>query len=135
MTAERVVRDLVARVWNGGQIDDLPLFFADSFDHGGRPGTVARLRDWHRSEAAAWADPNYEVVSLVSDGEQVALRWRATARHVGVWGPVPPTGRTISWDGVHFFRVSNGRVVAMWAMADVFAKALQLGATVTPPPA
>jgi predicted ester cyclase len=135
MTAEQVVRELVDRVWNGGQIDDLPRYFADPFDHGGNPDTVAGLREWHRADAAAWADTAYDVVSLVSDGEQVALRWRATARHVGVWGPVPPTGKTISWDGVHFFRVRDGRVEAMWAMADVFAKAMQLGATVTPPQA
>ncbi len=133
MTAELVVRDLIDRVWNGGEVDALQRFFADPFDHGGRSDTVAGLREWHRAEAATWADARYEVMSLVSDGHRVAVRWQATARQVGAWGPTPPTGKTITWDGVHFFEVSDGRVVAMWAMADVFAKALQLGVTMTPP--
>ncbi|WP_144122836.1 ester cyclase [Catellatospora sichuanensis] len=135
MTAEQAVRELIDRVWNGGHTDELERSYADPFDHGGRPDTVAGLRQWHAAEAVTWADTRYEVTSLVSDGEQVAVRWRATARQVGAWGPVPPTGKTITWDGVHFFAVRDGRVIAMWAMADVFAKALQLGVTMTPPEA
>ena len=116
MSAERVVRELVERVWNGGRLDELDRFFADPFDH-----------------AATWADIRYEIVSLVSDGAQVALRWQATARHVGAWGPVAPTGATISWAGAHFLTVQDGRIVAMWAVADRFDKALQLGVTLSPP--
>jgi predicted ester cyclase len=63
----------------------------------------------------------------------VALHWHATARQIGPWGPVPPTGRTIGWDGVHFVTVRAGRIVKLWAMADVFAKATQLGARILPP--
>ncbi|MEU4626789.1 ester cyclase [Actinoplanes sp. NPDC023801] len=135
MTAERTVRDLVDRVWNGGHVDELGRFYAEQFEHSGRPDTVAGLRRWHEAEAATWADPVYEVLTLVSDGEQVALRWRATARQVGPWGPTPPTGRTISWDGVHLFVVRAGRIVAVWAMSDMFTKAVQLGVTMIPPEA
>jgi predicted ester cyclase len=133
MTAEQTIRDLIDRVWNGGHIAELERFYADPFDHGGRPDTVAGLRGWHQAESATWADVTYEVLSLVTDGEQVAVRWRATARHIGPWGPVPPTGRTIVWDGTHFFTVRDHRVIAAWAMSDVFSKAVQLGVTMTPP--
>lgn len=133
MTAEQTVRDLIDRVWNGGDTGSLERFYADPFDHGGTPGTIAGLRQWHASEAATWADTRYEVVSLVSDGEQVAVRWRATARQVGPWGPTPATGRTITWDGAHFFVVRADRIVAAWPMSDMFAKAVQLGVTMTPP--
>jgi predicted ester cyclase len=61
------------------------------------------------------------------------VHWHATARHTGHWGPVRPTGKTIAWDGAHFFTVRDSRIVAMWAMADMFIKALQLGVTMTPP--
>ena len=135
MTAEQTVRDLIEQVWNGGRTDQLERFYADPFDHDGRPDTVAGLRRWHADEAATWAESAYEVVSLVSDGEQVAVRWRASARQVGPWGPIAPTGRSVSWDGVHFFVVRADRIVAVWAMGDMFAKALQLGVTMTPPEA
>jgi predicted ester cyclase len=80
-----------------------------------------------------WAGTTYEVVTVVSDGSAVGVRWRARATHIGPWGPVAATGRTVEWDGVHFFTVSEGRVTAIWAMADMFAKAEQLGVVMTPP--
>jgi predicted ester cyclase len=128
MSAESVVRGLVERVWNGGHTEELDQFFASTFDHGGQPDSVAGLREWHTADAATWADGFYQIVALISDGEQVALRWRATARHIGVWGPIAPTGATISWDGVHFFVVRDERIVGLWALSDMFRKALQLGA-------
>jgi predicted ester cyclase len=133
VSPERVVRELVERVWNQGELDLLPAIFAETFDHGGRADNAAGLRAWHEQDAQTWADQRFEIVSLVAGGEGVAIRWRATARHIGQWGPVPPTGKTITWDGVHFFTVREGKVVAMWATADVFGKATQLGAVIGPP--
>ncbi|WP_117209780.1 ester cyclase [Allorhizocola rhizosphaerae] len=130
---ERLIRDLVESVWNGRAWDRLPDFFAATFDHSGRPDTPAGLRAWHESDSQTWSDTHYEIADLIATGDRVALHWRATARHTGHWGPVPPTGRTIAWDGVHFFTVRDSRIVAMWATADMFTKALQLGVTMTPP--
>jgi predicted ester cyclase len=128
-----VVRRLVDEVWNGGRLDLLAELYADPFDHGGREDTVAGLLHWHHDDAQTWADIHYEIVDEVCAGETVALHWRATARQAGPWGPVPPTGRTISWDGVHFITVRAGRIVKLWAMADTFSKATQLGARILPP--
>jgi len=133
VSPEDLVRRLVRQVWNGGDLEVLDELFAATFDHGGRPDDVAGLRAWHAQDAATWAEPAYEVVDLFAGGDRVALRWRCTARQVGTWGPVPPTGRTATWDGVHLFTVRDGRITAMWAMADVFGKAASLGATLTPP--
>jgi hypothetical protein len=36
MSAESLVRALVETVWNGGRTEELDLFFAPEFDHGGR---------------------------------------------------------------------------------------------------
>jgi len=133
MTADAVVRALVETVWNGGRTEELERFFASTFDHDGRTDTPDGLRAWHTNDAAAWADSGYEILSLVVDGGQVAVRWRATARHVGQWGPVPPTGITVTWQGAHFFTVRDERIIAMWAVADTFGKAVQLGVRFEPP--
>ena len=132
-SSESVVRELVERVWNRGEFERVPEFFAETFDHGGKADDLAGLRAWHEQDARIWADQRFEIVELVAGTDDVAVRWRATARHIGQWGPVPATGKTISWDGVHFFTVRDGKVVAMWAMADVFGKAVQLGAVMSPP--
>ncbi|HCT76087.1 MAG TPA: hypothetical protein DGT23_05720, partial [Micromonosporaceae bacterium] len=98
-----VVRRLVQEVWNDRRFELLPELFADPFDHGGRVDTVAGIKQWHADDARIWADTRYQVVREVGGADQVAIQWRATARQVGQWGPVPPSGREISWDGVHFF--------------------------------
>ena len=134
MSSESIIRELVERVWNQGELDLIPAIFAETLDHGGRTDDPAGLRAWHEQDALIWADQRFEIVSLVCDPSgQVAMRWRATAHHIGQWGPVRATGKTISWDGVHFFTVREGKVVAMWAIADVFGKAMQLGAALEPP--
>lgn len=123
-------------VWNRGDLDRLPEFFASTFEHGGRSDDVAGLRAWHERDAATWADQHFDIVTLVAEGQpdgRVAMRWRAKARHVGQWGPVAATGKTIEWDGVHFFTLRDGKITQMWAMADVFGKATQLGAVIDPP--
>ena len=61
--------------------------------------------------------------------ESVAGRWDAAAILVAA------TGRSVTWEGVHFFTVHNGQITALWAIADVFNKALQLGVTLVPPEA
>lgn len=132
-SAEDTVRALVQRVWNERRIDELDQFFAPTFDHDGATDTVEGLRAWHRDDAATWEAATYDVLDLVSDGEHVALRWSATATQVGAWGPVPPTGRRVTWRGAHFFTVRDGLVVGMAAMSDMFAKARQLGVEMTPP--
>jgi predicted ester cyclase len=131
VAAEDVVRELF-RIWNEGRIEDLDRCLAPVVDHDGRRETVDELAEWHRREREVWAGTTYEVVALVSDGSCVAVRWRATATHVGPWGPVPATGLTVVWDGVHFFTVAGERVTSIWAMADRFAKAQQLGVAMAP---
>ena len=69
------------------------------------------------------------MLDAVSDGRTVAVRWCATATQVGTWGPVAPTGRTVTWEGAHFFTVGpENLIVGVWALGDPFAKARQLGA-------
>ena len=121
------------QVLSSGRFEDLGRLYAPVVEHGGRRETPADLIAWQEAESEVWADAAYEVLTLVSDGVNVAARWRATARQVGTWGPVPATGREVTWDGVHFFTVVDGRVTALWATADRFAKAAQLGVTFSPP--
>ena len=127
-----LVLDLVERVWNGGDLAALPDYFADPYEHDDGTGTVEQLVDWHRDDAETWAGTTYAVLDCVAADDHVALRWQASSTHVGPWGPVPSTGRRVEWVGAHFFRVEDGRIVAMQALADRFGKAMQLGGRITP---
>jgi predicted ester cyclase len=133
MTPTSLVLDLVERVWNGGDLAALPDYFADPYEHDDGTGTVEQLVEWHRDDAETWAGTTYAVLGCVARDDAVALRWQASSTHVGRWGSVPSTGRRVEWVGAHFFRVEDGRIVAMHALADRFGKAMQLGVRLTPP--
>ena len=122
-----VVRSLIDEVWNGGRVERLRDLYADPFVHEGETGSVDDLLAWHARDAATWADTRYEVVREVSDGTGVAVRWRATGRQIGQWGPVPPTEATVERQGAHFFRIEGGRVVEMLSLTDALATAVELG--------
>ena len=133
MTPASLVLDLVERVWNGGDLDALDNYYAESFEHDGRPSTVDELRAWLRDDRATWAGTAFSVLECVGSDDAVALLWRATSTHVGPWGPLPSTGRQVEWIGAHFFRVERDLIVAFRSVSDRFGKAIQLGAHLAPP--
>ena len=132
MTPASLVLELVERVWNGGDLDALPEYYAATFEHDGRVRTVDELRARLEDDARTWAGSSYVILDCVAGDDAVALRWRADSTHVGPWGAVATTGRKVEWTGAHFFRVQDGRIVAMHSLADRFTKARQLGVQMTP---
>jgi predicted ester cyclase len=133
MKPASLVLDLVERVWNAGDVDALGDYYAETFEHDEGIGTLVDLTAWLRHDAATWAGTTYAVLDCIATDDAVALRWRATSTHVGPWGPVPTTGRRVQWIGAHFFRIEDGRIVAMHSLSDRFGKAEQLGVHMTPP--
>ena len=132
MTPASLVLELVERVWNGGDLEGLPEYYAPTFDHNGGTVSLEDLVEWHQDEARTWAGTSYVILDCVATEDSVALRWRASSTHVGPWRTVAPTGGRIEWTGAHFFRVQDGRIVAMHSLTDRLAKAVQLGVQMTP---
>lgn len=61
------------------------------------------------------------------------LRWTATGTQRGAFGPIPPTGRVVTYAGVHVFTVEGEQITDLWSLNDTFAKVIQLGAEIRPP--
>jgi predicted ester cyclase len=132
MTPASLVLELVERVWNGGDLEALSEYYAPTFEYAGGIGTLDELRGWLQADAETWAGSSFVILDCVASDDAVALRWRATSTHVGPWGSVQTTGRRVEWTGAHFFRVQDGRIVAVHALEDRLAKATQLGVQITP---
>ena len=133
MTTASLVLELVERVWNGGDLEGLPEYYAPTFDHNGGTVSLEDLVEWHQDEARTWAGTSYVILDCVATEDSVALRWRASSTHVGPWRTVAPTGGRIEWTGAHFFRVDNDRIVAMHSVTDRRDEAAQLSARISPP--
>jgi len=47
----------------------------------------------------------------------------------------PADRQGVTYAGVHFFTIEDGRIADLWAINDTFGKVLQLGAELVPPEA
>ena len=88
---------------------------------------VARARALH----AAFSDHTIEIVQQFREGEQLAVAFRHTARHTGVWatplGSREPTGATVHGLGIDLLSFDDdGRVVRIWVLADELQRILQV---------
>jgi predicted ester cyclase len=128
-----IVRQWVAEVWNAGRYERLKDFHPPVFDNHGRPTTVEEARQWHVQMRSTYPDLHYTIEDVFGCGERVALRWTATGTQRGdLWSIIPATNERVEWAGMHMLHVAEGRIDAVWAVADSVAILRQLGVTLQP---
>jgi len=71
---------------------------------------------------------------MVAQESRVALHWRASGHQDGDFGPIGPSGKAVSYDGVTFLRIHQGLIIEVWSTNDLFGLIEQLGAELRPPP-
>ena len=127
------VRRLVEAVWNG--LDEPAAAELVSPGCPGLDGTGPEaVLAWHRDRRRSFPDLRYTLEEVVADGDRVAVRWTATGHQRGDFGPVPATGRPVTYAGATFLRLDQqGRCVDVWSVNELFQLVTQLGARVLPP--
>lgn len=75
---------------------------------------------------------HWEIEEMFSAGDQVAVRWTGTGRHVGEINGIPPTGHDIRVDAIAVHRVVDDRIAETWEVWDTLGFLQQLGAVPTP---
>ncbi|MEV4343742.1 ester cyclase [Actinoplanes sp. NPDC049596] len=93
-------------------------------------GLVARARALH----AAFTDHDIEIVELVRAPGKLTVAFRHRAKHTGAWstplGEPPATGRVVDGLGIDILTVGpDGRVTAIWVLADELQRILQVRET------
>jgi steroid delta-isomerase-like uncharacterized protein len=79
---------------------------------------------------AAFPDLRLELEALVAEGDLVVARWTISGTHRGAWGDVAPTGRSVRFSGVNFFRIADNRIAEIWNIRDDLGLREQVGAAV-----
>lgn len=131
---EDVFRRYIAAV-SGTDLDHdvLDETLAEDVTHHGLPDEQqsgrARMKAQQASFGSTWADRHIEIEDLVAAGDRVAARLVLTARHVGAFAGIEPTGTDVSVDLMAFARIENGRIAEWWEVADVLSLLEQLGAS------
>ena len=73
-------------------------------------------------------DHRFDVEGAVADGQTVALRGTMVATHEGELMGIEPTGKRVSPQQSHWFRVVDGKVAEHWAVRDDLGTLRQVGA-------
>jgi steroid delta-isomerase-like uncharacterized protein len=63
---------------------------------------------------AAFPDLWINVVGTVAEGDQVVVRWTASATHLGDGLGFPATGRKVAFRGMSWFRIQDGKLMEGW---------------------
>ena len=136
MSAEanmELVRQWVGQVWNTSNVQRIIDFHPPTFDNEGKRSTPEEAKQWHLSNRSTFPDLHYIIDDIFATEDRVAMRWTATATHLGtMWNMIPPTGKLITWNGMHLLRLADKKIVEVWALQNNIAQLRQMGATLHP---
>ena len=87
-------------------------------------------REWFGSLFTAFPDFQFEILDLVAEGEQAAVRWRATGTFTGpgTFEGMIANGRAVEIEGCDMVTVRDGLIVDNRAYMNGAEMARQLGA-------
>jgi predicted ester cyclase len=111
-----------------------------------KPGSIDRLhgvadlvapdgiRNYFASLFAAVPDFRFEVLDMVAEGDQVAVRWRTGGSFSGTGDVLgfAPNGRPIELEGLDLLTIEDGRIVSNFAYVNGMVFAQQIGALPDP---
>jgi predicted ester cyclase len=81
----------------------------------------------------ALPDLRVEDQGVIASDDLVVMRLVVTATHEGDLLGIPATGRSVQWDAVDIYRVTDdGKISEEWAADDMATFASQLGAVLLP---
>lgn len=126
-------------VWNGRDLDVADeLFTADHVYHDGLmpdlPPGPAGVKARRAAYLAAMPDATLAIQRVVAQGDVVASDWIWSGTNTGEMMGIPPTGRSATIGGSHFFRFEGDRIAETWTYAENLGLLQQLGLVTIGPP-
>ena len=132
----RAVIEAMVDGLNDHRIDDIGVFFAESFRWMGNQGCGTKIgleafqNNWQRPFQAAFSDKVCIDEARLFMGEWAAAFGRQEATHSGRFMGVAPTGKRIEIRYMDFWKVEEGRITDNWVMVDFPHVLAQLGVDV-----
>lgn len=115
---KRLINHLYSEVLNSGTFDLAEHLFATDFTYR-EPGVSTDLITyWQQIEArrAAYYGLRYRIEDMISEGDQVVVRWLASGTSPKTFETHPPTGQPDVWRGVTIWQVTGGKIAAGWTV-------------------
>ena len=68
---------------------------------------------------------------MITEGDLVVIRYRATGTHAGEFQGYAPTGKRVTWTGINIYRIECGRIAEIWSEVDAQGRIAQLTGSAT----
>ena len=122
-----IVRRFFEEAWNQGKLDVIDEVFAPIVIFNGQPVPLETIKQSLAGRRAAFPDIQVTIEDQVAEGDKVSTRrtWRGT--HQGPYRGLAPTGKRVTWTQISIVRLSEGRIVEDWPVADELSLLQQLG--------
>ena len=132
MDHEATMRRLYSLV-NAGDVEGFDEVMADDFvEHEETPGlapTRDGVKEFFRMYIAAFPDLRFEPEDVMTSGDKVVTRARATGTHQGEFMGMPATGKRVDVQLIDIVRFGDdGLAHEHWGVLDALTMLQQLGA-------
>jgi len=124
---EDIYRDYITTL-NERRFDDLGQFVHSTMTYNGAPWTLSDYQSLLRSDVVAIPDLRYQVLTVVTDGTQVAARLWFDCTPSGTFLDLEASGRRVQFGEHVFYLFRNGRICDVWSLIDKEAVRRQLAA-------
>ena len=134
LTSEDSSRDVVLRAYeliNAGMSEQAAEVIHPEYvnhEREDRPGGVAGFQDGMKRLRSSFSDFRLEALDVIAEGDRVAARTRFTATHDGQFKGIPPSGKAVSIQQIHVFRLQDGLIAEHWVCRDDIGLMRQIGA-------
>jgi C-1 hydroxylase len=131
MSAEEnksLIRNFLAS-WNQRDMEAMARNWSPSMVHYARTGTYgpAEVYSLMAGFMEAFPDLEFQIDSMVAEGDVVATRMTARATHKQEFMGIPATGRQITCSVMGMVRIVEGKIVEHWNVMDELYLMQQLG--------
>jgi len=80
---------------------------------------------------SGFPDVRHTIEAVITEGDLVVIRYRATGTHEGEFQGHAPTGKPVTWTGINIYRVECGRIAEIWSEIDALGRIAQLTGSAT----
>ena len=131
MTNEELVRKACQVIWTDGDVSRIGEFYAENFQ------ANYPMTDWGKGLEGAknlaleiragFPDYRERIDELIDEGDRIVVRLTILGTHLGDYGGLPATGKSVEFTDVTICRIENGRIVEQSGLSDLLTLFVQLG--------
>jgi len=131
MTNEELVRNACQVIWTDGDVSRIGEFYAENF-RANYPMTnwgtgLEGAKNLALEIRAGFPDYRERIDELIDAGDRIVVRLTIQGTHLGDYGGLPATGKSVEFTDVTICRIENGRIVEQSGLSDLLTLFVQLG--------